>query len=52
MEYLCADTIFTVIINGFVKVSWAQRKVTLVGFYYDLSKKYIPIGDDETSIDF
>ena len=36
--------------NGFVKISQTDIKVTLFGFYYYLSNKYIMFGATETSI--
>ena len=40
MEYLCIDTSVSAIGNGFVKVSWTQRKSTLVEFNDDFYNKY------------
>ena len=48
---VCADIIVAAIGNVFVEVSWTSRKVTLVGFDYDLSNKYIPIVAAATAID-
>ena len=51
MEYGYTGTNTSAIGNGHVRVSRTKRKHTLVGFDYDLSKKYITIGDYMTAID-
>ena len=40
----CSDTSVAAIVNGFVEILREKRKITLVGFDDDLSKKSIPIG--------
>ena len=44
MEYVYSETSVAVIENDCVEVLRNKIRVTLVGFYDDLSKKYIPIG--------
>ena len=51
MAYGCVDTSVVAIVNDFVKVLWNNRKFILVILYDYLSKKYIMIGYDTTSID-
>ena len=44
MEYVCSETSVAVIENDCFEVLRNKIRVTLGGFYDDLSKKYIPIG--------
>ena len=51
IAYVCVDTTVAAILNDFVKVSWTGRKFILLILYDYLSKKYITIEDETTSID-
>ena len=48
---LDANTSVAVTRNGFFEVSQTDRKVTLVVFDCELSKKFILIGDSKTTMD-
>ena len=47
----CAGISVADIENIFVEFQWTKRKTTLVEFYDELSKKYIPSGSNATVID-
>ena len=48
----CSDTSFVDTVNGFVEVSQNKRKIILVGFDDDLSKKPTIFGTSKTAIDY
>ena len=50
MTYVCSKKIDSVIGNDFVEVSYTWRKLILIGFDNDLSKKSIFFESDDTAI--